>query len=302
MGCKNPSLTMGFIHIIALFEFSLILFTLYFIIRIHRKTTQIGAQDDFISDFSKKKSREIEKKNVKLSVDTYFKMMMIVPIEIGIAVYFGTANALTAVIAALFGLLVPEAVVSYIKYDMDRKFELRYARSLEQLGASLSAGLSIQQAVEDVAECKFVHESMRAKYGKLSADLRMGLQVSEAFQRFAEGTGSQDAEDVALAIDVQNTVGGHEAEVIQSIAKDIRSRIMLRREVKSIFSPTSPMIWMMDFIAPGIILWFLFANKNYVEVYFSSPIYLAIFIFFIVMIIIGILINHGTLKKIKKGA
>ena len=237
-----------------------------------------------------------------MSVDTYFKIMMIAPVAIGIVVYAGTVQPVAAVAAALLGLLLPEAVVAYMRYDMDRKFEERYARSLEQLGASLRAGLSIRRAVEDVAECKFVHETMRARYAKLSSDLQMGLTVGEAFQRFADGTNSQDAADVALAIDVQNTVGGHEAEVIMEVAKDIRNRIMLRREIKSIFSSTSSMVWMMDFIAPGIILWFLFANRNYVEIYFSSPVYMALFIIFLGLISIGIIINHTILKKIRKGA
>lgn len=293
---------MGFIHIIVLIVFSIFLFALYFVIRTHNKSVQLGRRGDFISDYIQKKKTELKKKNVSMSVDTYFKIMMIAPVAIGIVVYAGTVQPVAAVAAALLGLLLPEAVVAYMRYDMDRKFEERYARSLEQLGASLRAGLSIRRAVEDVAECKFVHETMRARYAKLSSDLQMGLTVGEAFQRFADGTNSQDAADVALAIDVQNTVGGHEAEVIMEVAKDIRNRIMLRREIKSIFSSTSSMVWMMDFIAPGIILWFLFANRNYVEIYFSSPVYMALFIIFLGLISIGIIINHTILKKIRKGA
>lgn len=293
---------MGFIHIIVLIVFSIFLFALYFVVRTHNKSVQLGRRGDFISDYIQKKKTELKKKNVSMSVDTYFKIMMIAPVAIGIVVYAGTVQPVAAVAAALLGLLLPEAVVAYMRYDMDRKFEERYARSLEQLGASLRAGLSIRRAVEDVAECKFVHETMRARYAKLSSDLQMGLTVGEAFQRFADGTNSQDAADVALAIDVQNTVGGHEAEVIMEVAKDIRNRIMLRREIKSIFSSTSSMVWMMDFIAPGIILWFLFANRNYVKIYFSSPVYMALFIIFLGLISIGIIINHTILKKIRKGA
>lgn len=293
---------MGFIHIIVLIVFSIFLFALYFVVRTHNKSVQLGRRGDFISDYIQKKTTELKKKNISMSVDTYFKIMMIAPVAIGIVVYAGTVQPVAAVVAALLGLLLPEAVVAYMRYDMDRKFEERYARSLEQLGASLRAGLSIRRAVEDVAECKFVHETMRARYAKLSSDLQMGLTVGEAFQRFADGTNSQDAADVALAIDVQNTVGGHEAEVIMEVAKDIRNRIMLRREIKSIFSSTSSMVWMMDFLAPGIILWFLFANRNYVEIYFSSPVYMALFIIFLGLISIGIIINHTILKKIRKGA
>lgn len=73
---------------------------------------------------------------------------------------------------------------------------------------------------------------MQKCFAKLSADLQMGLPVSEAFQRMADDCGNEDAQDVALAIAVQDTVGGHEADVVLSIAKNIEERIMMRRKLK----------------------------------------------------------------------
>ncbi len=69
-----------------------------------------------------------------------------------------------------------------IRSQNKKKFEERYARSLEQLSSSLRAGMSIYQAVEDVANCKFLHENMRKQYAKMSSDLQMGLTIAETFQ------------------------------------------------------------------------------------------------------------------------
>ena len=110
---------------------------------------------------------------------------------------------------------------------------------MDQLGSSIRAGMSISTAVEDVAQCKFIHPSMRKRFAKLSADLQMGITVADAFQHFADDCGNEDAADIALAIAVQDTVGGHEADVVLSIANNIEERIMMRREIKSIFAATS---------------------------------------------------------------
>ena len=133
-----------------------------------------------------------------------------------------------------FWIFTPRGIVALIAYDNQKKFEERYAKSLRQLSASLEAGSSILNAVTEVSACPFLHDTIRKKYAKLSSDLMMGVSVTDAFKSFAEGTNSQDAEDVALAIDVQNAVGGHEADVIRDISNNIYSRIMLRRETKSI--------------------------------------------------------------------
>ena len=118
-----------------------------------------------------------------------------------------------------------------------------------------------------------------------------GITVGEAFRRFADGTGSPDAQDVAIALDVQNEVGGHEAEVVQEIADNIHERIMTRQEIKSIFSSTTSMVWIMDFIPIGVILFFSITNKSYVDVFFGNYIYTGILVGMIIMMIILSLIH-----------
>lgn len=127
------------------------------------------------------------------------------------------------------------------------------------------------------------------------------VPVSEAFQRMADDCGNEDAQDVALAIAVQDTVGGHEADVVLSIAKNIEERIMMRREIKSIFAATSAMVWMFDFIAPGTILYFCITSPSYIDTYFQDSIHILMFVIILCMPFVGSIINHKTLKRVQKG-
>ena len=292
---------MGVIHIIALYVFFVILVAFYFIAKEIGKESKVSREQDFVTKLISEKKASLEAMNISLSIENYLRIMALAPIVAGILGYILSSSGLIAVIFGGIALLMPEAVANIMKHNRDKQFEERYARSLEQLSSSLRAGLSIAQAVEDVAECKFVHESMRLKYAKLSSDLQMGISVSEAFRRFAEGTGNDDAMDVAIAIDVQNEVGGHEAEVIEEIAANIHDRIMLRREIKSIFSGTNTMVWMMDFICPLTMIWFALTNREYVSTYFSSPLFMLLLLVFLVMMLAGSLINHRTVRKVQKG-
>lgn len=293
---------MSYIHIIVLFEIFIFLIALYFIMKIHMKNSRISIEKDFIDMYIESIEKMIEKAGVSLSIKTYLIILIVAPLITGIIVYFLSQNAVFSVLIGAFGLFTPRGIVALIAYDNQKKFEERYAKSLRQLSASLEAGSSILNAVTEVSACPFLHDSIRKKYAKLSSDLMMGVSVTDAFKSFAEGTNSQDAEDVALAIDVQNAVGGHEADVIRDISNNIYSRIMLRRETKSILTDTTIMVRVFDILPYIIIIGFTMLNKQFIEIYFSNPVYVLVYIGFLVTPLIGSLLNHRTIKKIKKGA
>lgn len=293
---------MSYIHIIVLFEIFIFLIALYFIMKIHMKNSRISIEKDFIDMYIESIEKMIEKAGVSLSIKTYLIILIVAPLITGIIVYFLSQNAVFSVLIGAFGLFTPRGIVALIAYDNQKKFEGRYAKSLRQLSASLEAGSSILNAVTEVSACPFLHDTIRKKYAKLSSDLMMGVSVTDAFKSFAEGTNSQDAEDVALAIDVQNAVGGHEADVIRDISNNIYSRIMLRRETKSILTDTTIMVRVFDILPYIIIIGFTMLNKQFIEIYFSNPVYVLVYIGFLVTPLIGSLLNHRTIKKIKKGA
>ena len=293
---------MSYIHIIVLFEIFIFLIALYFIMKIHMKNSRISIEKDFIDMYIESIEKMIEKAGVSLSIKTYLIILIVAPLITGIIVYFLSQNAVFSVLIGAFGLFTPRGVVALIAYDNQKKFEERYAKSLRQLSASLEDGSSILNAVTEVSACPFLHDTIRKKYAKLSSDLMMGVSVTDAFKSFAEGTNSQDAEDVALAIDVQNAVGGHEADVIRDISNNIYSRIMLRRETKSILTDTTIMVRVFDILPYIIIIGFTMLNKQFIEIYFSNPVYVLVYIGFLVTPLIGSLLNHRTIKKIKKGA
>lgn len=277
------------------------LFSLFFIAKVHCSESRVNVGDDFITVFLKDRERVIKKSGSRMAISTYLLILGISPLAVGAFVYFFSQNGLFSILMAFMGFLIPDILLMIIRNSTQKKYEERYARALNQMGSSLRAGLSIARAVEDVAQCKFVHPSMQKCFTKLSADLQMGLPVSEAFQRMADDCGNEDAQDVALAIAVQDTVGGHEADVVLSIAKNIEERIMMRREIKSIFAATSAMVWMFDFIAPGTILYFCITSPSYIDTYFQDSIHILMFVIILCMPFVGSIINHKTLKRVQKG-
>ena len=289
------------IHIIVLFAASVLLFGLYLAMRTHTKKG-ISQEDDFITKMVKKKEHELEVADSPITMSVYSMMLFIAPLILGIAGYIFTRNGFTALLMGIIGFILPEAAVRISCGRAKKKFEIRYVRALEQMASSLRSDSSIINAVEDVVKCRFIHMSIRRKFAQLSADIQMGsMSVSDAFMKFAKETESEDALDVAIAVSVQSEVGGKEAEVIMDIARSIRSRIMMRKEVKSILASSSSLVLIMDFVPLLVILFLFITSRQYINIYFENPAFTLLLVFLIILPITGSIVNHSMLRKLKGG-
>ena len=289
------------IHIGILVCISIFLIGVYYAAKEHSRKSLVSNEPDYITKLLQRKEQELIESSVKLSMDNYILLIAAGFVLLGSGVFVYSKNGIISIIFAFIGIGIPDLIISFLKKRNTKMFEERYVRALEQLASSLKAGMSISQAVQDVANCPFVHPTLRNEFQQMNADIQMGLDVGEAFRNFADRTHNKDAMDVALAIDIQNEVGGREAESIKSIVDNIQKRIMLRREIDTIFSSTTSMVYIMDVIPIGVMTLFSATNKDFIEIYFSSPGYIVLFILLFIMPIFGSVIVHKKLKKIKKG-
>ena len=292
---------MDYIHIIAIWVIFVLLIAVYLIAKVWTREQKIGHESDFISDFIYKKKRFIRKNDINMSFTIYMVIMLISPIVVGVFIYIFTRKAVLAVLLAISSLLIPDAILTFLKNRENKKFEEKYERSLEQMSSALKAGMSIMQAVKEVSENKFIYEPIRKRYANLYADLTMGVSTKDAFFSFAESTDSPDAMDVALVIDVQNETGGHEAEAVMIIAQDIRTRLLLRKEIRTMFASTRFMVYTMDILPFAIMLWLLITNRSYTSYYFSGIhiIYMGAMVMFCLLVSF---INHRKIYKALKEA
>jgi len=224
------------------------------------------------------------------------------PIMIGLVFWMFTANLAMSVILALFGLAAPEVYIRVTAKKQHRLFDERYARALRSMASALRSNQTIQQAVDEVGQNVFIHESIREGFRQISSDLRVGLPVKEAFERFAEQTGSNDAKDVASAIAMQNDVVGNVAQIISSVSQNISDRIMVRKEIKSLFADTSVMILVMDIMPVIILIGLYFGAPQYITPYFESPLMTMLFIGLITVTMVGSFVIRRMARTAKEGA
>lgn len=232
----------------------------------------------------------------------YAALMVCCPLISGLLTYVLCREIMVALLIAFVCLMLPDIAVKMMAKRQKALFESRYARALRSLASALRSNMTIQQAVEDTCQNIFIHESVRAGFRQIASDLKVGISVKDAFERFAKHTGSRDAWDVAAAIAMQNEVGGNEAYVVSSIAQNINDRIMLRKEIKSLFADTDVMIFVMDIMPVAMIAGLYFYAPQYIMPYFESSLMTLVFFGLLAVMMAGTFVIRRMARSAKEGA
>ena len=261
----------------------------------------LGETPDFITAAIRRRREKLGEYTTGVTFRVYCFLLIALPIIFGAAGFLLSNSGAIALIAGLLGVFIPDLIIVLTAKRQGKKFETRYARCLKALTSCLRTTMSISQAVEDVAKNPFLDAKIRAGFEQISADLKVGISTEEAFQRFADRTGSPDAQDVAAAISMQMRVGGSEAKIMESIATNIQDRIMLRKEIQSVFAEMDVVIRIMD-IAPLIGLFIMCAIlPEFTRMYFESMQGFLLLAGIIAFSFVGSIIIHRQTAKAKRG-
>lgn len=254
---------------------------------------------DFIETFIQKKKQSLTEQPWNMKWETYATIGGVCGVLFTVLGYV-TKGVGYAFAGGLFGLLLPELIVRLQSATQKKKFEERYARSLRQLSSGLKSGLSLHQAIDDVCHSPFVHDDVKKEFQQLSAELKLGVSIQEAFNHFAERVGFEDAQDVAIAIGMQTKTGGREGAVVETIAKNIGDRMMLRKEVNSMFAGSNVTVSILDILPFAVVAFMVFGASEFMSIYFESTGMFTLFVGLLIFMGVGSVVTRSMIAKLKR--
>lgn len=140
------------------------------------------------------------------------------PMRIGLAVVIGVG-----------------AVYTWVNNKAKKRmalFEEQLPDAVELMVRSLRVGHPFSSAINIVA--KEVPDPVGSEFGLIADDAAYGGDITESLKELAERVDMQDVRFLAVAITIQQQSGGNLAEILDGLAKVIRSRFKLFRRVKAI--------------------------------------------------------------------
>jgi tight adherence protein B len=176
-------------------------------------------------------SHRLERAGMKLRAHEWVLLRTCITIAAGAALlpFADLPGALIGLAIGWLGTLLFQAI------RIDRRANLfaeQLPDALQLVIGSLKAGFSLPQAFESLV--RESPEPVAIEFGRALSEHRLGADISDALERVAQRSESEDLGWAVMSVRIQREVGGNLAEVLQTTVDTMRERGRLRRHVRSL--------------------------------------------------------------------
>ena len=218
--------------------------------------------------FASRVQRDLARADLRLRVAEYYYLR--VGLAVGLcAILFLLRDPLSAVVGAILGYFGPRIWVGRRIGGRLNAFNKQLPDTITLLANGLRAGSSFLQAVELV-----VRESrppMSTEFSRVIREVNLGLPFEQAMENMVRRVRSDDLELMATAINIQHTVGGNLAEILDSIAFTIRERIRIKGEIRTLTAQQRLSGYVVGFLPIGLAGFLFVAAPHFMDPMFHKP-------------------------------
>ena len=226
-------------------------------------------------DFGANLARDIARADLKIKVSEFLAIWAALIVGIPVALFLlsfvvpAFKSPLVWLLGALIGFMAPRIWLSRRKKARLNAFNKQLPDTITLLANALRAGSSFLQAVELV-----VRESrppVSTEFSRVIREVNLGLPFEQAMENMVRRVRSDDLELMATAINIQHTVGGNLAEILDSIAYTIRERIRIMGEIRTLTAQQRLSGYVVGFLPIGLAGFLFVAAPNFMDPMFAKP-------------------------------
>lgn len=205
---------------------------------------------------------------------------------IGFVVAILTGAELLGILVALTTIPIPFLWVSWVRSKRIDRFEELLPEAIDLTVNALKSGFSLESSLSLVAQ--EMPEPVGNEFAITYEEQNLGVDFVKALDNLTTRMPSDDLRIMTTAITIQRRTGGNLAEILAMLARMIRERFTLRREIRihTAQGRLSGTILVLLPVALAIMIQFL--NPNYLKILFEDPVGLYMVFVVIVLQIIGI--------------
>jgi tight adherence protein B len=199
----------------------------------------------------------------------------VVYIQMGAALLLGVIgrfliglNGFLELIPLAVGLALPSLFVRFMARKRLNTFETQLPETLITLAASLKAGHAFNSALASVV--KEGAEPTSKELSRVAQEIQLGMTSESALEAMARRMDSTNFGFVVMAVNIQRTVGGSLADILDMVADTVRQRQQFSRKVKALTAQgrmSAYVLLAMPFLM-GLAIFAL--NPAYMSILFTS--------------------------------
>lgn len=208
---------------------------------------------------------------------------------LGYGLWLGISGALGIVI--IFYMITNQSINTRISL-----FETQFVDALRIAARALRAGHPLTGAFQAISE--EIDDPIGAIFGEICQEQALGRDLQESIRRVADNAHNIDLKLFATAVNIQMTTGGNLADVMESLADVMRSRMRLHRRVRVLTSSSRLSKNTLLAVPVFLFIYLNIASPEFVGVLYTTWVGNAILIGTVVSMLFGAWIM-GRLSKIR---
>ena len=266
-----------------------------------KQATTLATATDFATDqigkILAKRGRSLagrlELAGIKTKASDVVLLTVAASLAAGALVMLVVGPAIGLVVAVIIPV-VGWFILGFLVGRRKRAFAEQLDSTLQMMAASLRAGYSLLQSVQ--AMSSEADSPTKDEFSRVLNETRIGRALNDSLIEVSDRMGSEDFKWVAQAIAINRDVGGNLADVLDGVARTIRDRNQLHRQVASLASEGKLSAIILMALPFGVVAFLTIGNPGYLNRLFTSTIGWGIVIAAVVMLTVGGIWLRATVR------
>lgn len=174
----------------------------------------------------------LERAGVAIRPSEYITLHTLLVVIAGFIAQLATGRLLIAAMVVALSTVAPLWYLGHKARARRERFEEQLPDVLGLMASGLRTGWGLQQAIDLVVTEGA--DPAREEFRRVQIEARLGVPLDRALKGVAQRIGSEQFDWVVTAISIQREVGGNLAEVLDNVARSIRDRASLVRQVAAL--------------------------------------------------------------------
>jgi len=213
--------------------------------------------------------RLIEQADSRLTVGLFLLMSATSALGGYLLVTILTTYAGIGLVAGLFATVLPYMYLNWKRSRRVVEFEEKFPEAIDLIARALRAGHAFTTGLNMVAE--EIPDPVGAEFKLLYDRQNFGMPLPDALRNFAERIPLLDARFFATAVLTQREAGGNLSEVLDNLAKVVRERFKVKRQVRVLSAHGRITGWVLVAMPPLTALGFLFVVPDHIKLLVTDP-------------------------------
>ena len=230
---------------------------------------QAGGKLATAGGFSARLDDKLEQAGLPMRAGEFVASTVVCAIAGGLLGAVLLRNILFVLLVAVLAGFIPYIWLVRARSQRQKQMAEQLADVLSILASSLRAGHGFLQSLDQVAS--EISEPSASEFHRVVSEIRLGRPIDEAMIAMADRIGSEDMRWAVMAVNIQREVGGNLAEVLDIVAKTVRERAYIHRQVRVLSAEGRISIAILTALPFGLFLYLSLVNPEYVAPLFKDP-------------------------------